>query len=141
MNSSHFIGRMTADPEVNTSNGKSYCKFQIAVKRKHVKEGGQKADFPNITAFGKTAEALGKYVKKGHLVGVDCTFQSGNYTDKNGNKVYTAGFIANEIDFLEPKKNADAPATATQNEFAGEQFEPQEEMPAGFDAVQEDVPF
>lgn len=84
MNICAFTGRLTADPELKTTNtGKSVCSFSLAVKRPHVKDT---TDFLNFTAWNQSAEYLCKYAHKGETVEVTGTLQSRNYEDKNGNK-------------------------------------------------------
>lgn len=97
MNRVILIGRTTKDIELRyTNNEKAVARFTIAVNRK-VQDG---ADFINCVAWGKTAELLDKYVKKGHRVGIIGRIQTGSY-DKDGKKVYTTDVVAEEVEFLE----------------------------------------
>ena len=94
-----FCGRSTREPEVRYTQGdKPMCiaKFSLAVDRRG---RGQGADFPNLVAFGKTAEFCEKYVKKGTGLIIQAHYQSGNYTNKEGQKVYTHDFVIDDIQF------------------------------------------
>jgi single-strand DNA-binding protein len=90
------------------------AKFTLAVDRKFKKDGEQSADFINCTAFGKTAEVIEKYVTKGTKIIVEGRWQTGSYTNKDGNKVYTNDCMVENIEFCESKSqqaqnNAQAP--------------------------------
>lgn len=99
MNKTILIGRLTADPELkSTQNGKSFCRFKIAVDRV-----GEGADFIPCTSWGKTAENMSKYLKKGAKIAVGGRIQSGSY-EKDGQKVYTLDVVANDVEFLESKR-------------------------------------
>lgn len=107
-----FCGRATADPKVTYTQGdKPMCiaRFGLAVDRRGRDKG---ADFPNMTAFSKTGEFVEKYVKKGTKVVIRCHYQSGNYTNRDGVKVYTHDFIVDDIEFAESK------AASSQNQDA-----------------------
>ena len=104
-----FCGRATKAAEVTYTQGdKPMCiaKFSLAVDRRGRDRG---ADFPNMIAFGKTGEFCEKYVKKGTKVVIRSHYQSGNYTNRDGVKVYTHDFIVDDIEFAESK------AAASQN--------------------------
>lgn len=105
MNKAIIIGRMTRDPEVRYSqDNKAVAKFTLAVDRK-VKTENQSADFINCVAFGKTAEFLEKYGRKGVKFAIEGRIQTGSYTDKNGQKVYTTDVVIENIEFAESKQN------------------------------------
>ena len=109
MNDCKFSGRPTRDPEIRYTEGAqpmAVARYTLAVDRKYKKEGGQQADFLSIVAFGKTAEFVEKYIKKGIKVIVECHAQSGSYTDKNGNKVYYTEFVADAHEFCESKNSS-----------------------------------
>lgn len=98
-----FCGRTTKEPEIRyTQSSEPMCvaRFSLAVDRMGRNRG---ADFPNMVAFGKTGEFVEKYVKKGTKLIVRCHYQSGNYTNRDGQKVYTHDFIVDEIEFAESK--------------------------------------
>lgn len=75
-------------------------RFSLAVDRR----GQEGADFPNIVAFGKTGEFTEKYFHKGMKVIIEGRIQTGSYTNKNGDKVYTTEVIAENVEFAESKK-------------------------------------
>ena len=105
MNNVQLIGRITKDIELKqTQGGKSYCNFSLAVARDFSKE---ETDFINCVAWEKKAEAIEKYVKKGHKFGIIGRIQ----IDKKDNAYYTK-VIVEKIYFLESNKNE---AIATQN--------------------------
>lgn len=106
MNDCKFSGRPTRDPEIRYTEGAqsmAVARYTLAVDRRYKKEGGQQADFLSVVAFGKTAEFVEKYIKKGMKIIVECHAQSGSYTDKNGNKVYYTEFVADAHEFCESK--------------------------------------
>ena len=127
-----LIGRLTKDPEVRYTSGTqmAVCTFTLAIDRP-VKAGAEKqTDFPRVTVFGKQAENCERFLSKGRLVAVQGRLQTGSYTDKNGNKVYTTDVVADRVEFLEFAER--------------EQSKEQETVPQGFAAVDEsefDVPF
>lgn len=113
MNRTILIGRLTKDIDVRSSqSGTSVAKFTVAVDRR-TKE--KETDFINCTAFGKTAEVLQKYVRKGHRIGIVGHIQTGSY-EKDGHKVYTTDVIVDEIEFLEKKD--DSSPVIKEDEFA-----------------------
>lgn len=104
MNNVSLIGRMTKDIQVNGQGDKAVGKFTLAVNRDFKnKEGKYDADFINCTCFGKRAETLAQYTTKGTRLGVVGKIQTGKYTNKEGQTVYTTEVILNGFDFLESK--------------------------------------
>lgn len=99
MNKCIFLGRITKDIELSfaAGSGTAIAKFSLAVGRKF-KKG--ETDFLNMVAFGKTAENLTKYFKKGNLILLETHVQTGSYDDKNGIKRYTTDFIIDSFDFV-----------------------------------------
>jgi single-strand DNA-binding protein len=98
------IGRVTKDIELKTSiNGKSYVNFTVAVNRRYKNDKGEReADFLFFSAFGKLAEILSQYAKKGMLVAIEGTVRTGSY-EKDGVREYTTQLIAESVDFLSSK--------------------------------------
>lgn len=95
------IGRLVQSPELRyTSNNKSVCEFTIAIN--NTKED---TTFLKITTFGKVAETVNEYCRKGDLIGVMCSVRNHNWEDKNGIKHYDYNFIANKISFLSSNTN------------------------------------
>ena len=105
MNKAILMGRLTRDPEVRYTEAQlAIARFSLAVDRKFKKQGDEvTADFFNCTAFGKQAEFVEKYLKKGIKVVVIGRIQNDNYTNKDGQKVYSVQVIVEEMEFAESK--------------------------------------
>lgn len=103
MNNVILIGRLARDPELRfTTNQKAVCRTVVAVNR--MSEG---ADFIPVTIFGKQAENVNNYLKKGAQVGIEGRIQTGSYTNKDGQKVYTTDVMAHRVEFLGGKREAE----------------------------------
>lgn len=103
MNKAILVGRLTRNPEArDTQGGTKVCKFALAINRRG-KDGG--TDYINCTAFGKTAELAAQYLSKGSRAGVVGRIQTGSY-ERDGHKVYTTDVIADEVEFLETRAEA-----------------------------------
>ena len=112
MNIVALTGRLTKDPDIRyTNSGTSIARFTIAVDRDFKKEDGQTADFPNIVAFGKTAEFVEKYFSKGKRIEVMGRIQTGSYQKEDGTKVYTTDVLAERVGFGESKKESGSQQT------------------------------
>lgn len=110
MNKAILMGRLTRDPEVRYSQGASQtsvARFSIAVDRRFKREGEPDADFFNCTCFGKQAEFVERYLHKGTKVVLCGRIQNDNYTNKDGQMVYSVRVMVDEIEFAE-SKNASA---------------------------------
>ena len=107
MNRVILMGRLTRDPEVRYSQGErsmAIARYTIAVDRRGRRDGGeQTADFINIVAFDRAGEFAEKYFHKGMRVLVSGRIQTGSYTNKEGQKVYTTDIIADDQEFAEGK--------------------------------------
>ena len=107
MNKAILMGRLTRDPEVRYSQSDSsmaIARFSLAVDRRFKKQGDEvTADFFNCTAFGKQGEFVEKYLKKGTKIVVTGRIQNDNYTNKEGQKVYSVQIMVEEIEFAESK--------------------------------------
>ena len=110
MNKLILLGNLTRDPEIRYSQGSNMAiaRFSIAVNRRSPREGDPDSDFFNCTAFGKQAEFVEKYFHKGSRMLMTGRVQNDNYTNKNGEKVYSVQIIAEEIEFAERKSTADS---------------------------------
>jgi len=109
MNVVLLTGNLVRDPEKSyTNSGMAVTRFTIAVNRNYSKksEGGQDADFIRVTCFDKRAEFVEKYLTKGRKVGVEARVQTGSY-EKDGKTVYTTDFIANNIEFLDSRRDSE----------------------------------
>lgn len=106
MNKVILIGRITHDLDLRyTPSGTAVLQFNIAINRPKDENGEQKADFPTIVVWGKQAENLNKYQKKGSQIGIVGRIQTRNYDNNEGKKVYVTEVIAENIEFLESKKD------------------------------------
>ena len=120
MNSVQLIGRLTRDPEVRyTGNQMAVATFSIAIDRPPKPDGTKETDFPRITVFGRQAENCEKYLVKGRLVGIEGRIQTGSYTNRNGDKVYTTDVVANRVEFLEWGDRQSSGGGYSQNRFGG----------------------
>ena len=170
MNCVELIGRLTRDPDVRYTSGSqmAVATFTIAIDRPQRQDGGEKqTDFPRITVFGRQAETCEKYLKKGRMVAIQGRIQTGSYTNKNGDTVYTTDVVANRVEFIDwgnqnsnsqgsysqggnagygqssqggysaPQAQAPAPAPAPQSQAPQQN----DDLPDSFEAIAEDVPF
>lgn len=104
MNKSSILGRLTRDPETKYSNsGVAVTRFSVAVPRKFKKENEQDADFINCVSFGKQAEFISNYFKKGQQIAIVGRIQTGSYKDGNGNTKYTFEIAIEEVEFCGDK--------------------------------------
>lgn len=133
MNSVQLVGRLTRDPEVRYSDGGStVVRFTVAVDRRF-KQG--EADFIPCVAFGKTAEFLEKYFRKGQKIGLTGRIQTGSYTNQEGNKIYTTDVIAENTEFVESK----ASAAENSGSQSASRPAPSSAVGAGFMNIPDDV--
>ena len=107
MNKIILMGRLTRDPEVRQANDKAVARYTLAVDRRFKRDGQPEADFFNCTVFGKGAEFADKYLKQGTKIAITGSMQSHNYTNKDGQKVYSWQVIVDEQEFAESKKAAE----------------------------------
>ncbi len=157
MNLVVLIGNLARDPDVRYSqNQMAIAKFTVAINR-YVKDGDNQADFIRVTAFGKQAELVETYLKKGNKIAVEGRIQTGSYEDKDGKTVYTTDVIANRIEFVERKgQSGDRGFSGSEPSFGGNFDQPRSsapkqappksepEIPEGFssfDDDDDDVPF
>ena len=105
LNSVCLMGRLTADPELkSTQSGVSVCSFRIAVDRTYTPKGQEKqTDFINIITWRSTAEFVSRYFRKGQLVAVQGSIQTSQYTDRDGNKRTAFDVVADNVFFAEKK--------------------------------------
>lgn len=146
MNKVILMGRLTRDPEIRyaqNENNTCIANYTLAVDRRYKKQGDeQTADFINCITFGKNAEFVEKYLHQGTKIVVSGRLQTGSYTNKDGNHVYTTDVVVEEHDFAESK--------ASQQNGNGQQSAPSRPEPAqangdGFmsipDGIEEEMPF
>ena len=109
MNKVILMGRLTRDPEVRYTQGDNamaIARYSLAVDRRFKRDGEPDADFINCVAFGKSGEFAEKYLKKGTKVAVVGRIQTGSYTNKDGQKVYTTDVVVEEQEFAESKNSS-----------------------------------
>lgn len=143
MNKVILMGRLTRDPNVRYTQGaESTCvaRYTLAVDRRVKQEGQQSADFIGYVAFGRNGEFAEKYLKQGSKIVVTGHIQTGSYTNRDGNKVYTTDIVIEEQEFAESK------AAAERNQQQEPQPQPQPETDEnGFmnipDGLDEELPF
>ena len=143
MNKVIMMGRLTRDPEVRYSQGASQtaiARFSLAVDRRWKREGEPDADFFNCTVFGRQADFVEKYLRKGIKIIVAGRIQNDNYTNKEGQKVYAVQIIVDEIEFAESKNAAATNGAVMQNTPS-----PSQATGDGFmsipDGAEEELPF
>ena len=150
MNKVILMGRLTRDPEVRYSAGENalaIARYTLAVDRRFRRDGEATADFINCVSFGRTAEFAEKYYRQGLKIVVSGRIQTGSYTNRDGQKVYTTEVVVEEQEFAESKSASDNYAASHLQTSA-----PAPSMPApgaasadGFmnipDGIDEELPF
>ena len=109
MNKVVLVGRLTRDPEVRYSQGDSataVARYTVAVDRRFKRDNEPTADFIPCVVFGRSAEFAEKYFRQGMRVSVSGRIQTGSYTNKDGQKVYTTDVVVEECEFAESKNAA-----------------------------------
>ena len=145
MNKVILMGRLTRDPEVRYSSGDNQmaiARYTIAVDRRFRREGdAQTADFINCVAFGRQAEFAEKYLRKGIKIAMTGRIQTGSYTNKDGQKVYTTDVVIEEQEFAESKNASGGNAGGE----SGSRPEPSSAAGDGFvnipEGIDEELPF
>lgn len=135
MNSVQLLGRLARDPEVRYTAGDNptaVARFTVACARKYKKDSEQTADFISCMAFGKTAEFIERYFTKGSSIALNGRIQTGSYTNKDGNKVYTTDVVVDTLEFVGSKNesNSSNAANPKNDDFMN--------IP---DNIEEDLPF
>ena len=139
MNKVILMGRLTRDPDVKYSSGENamaIARYTLAVDRRIAKKGEEKtSDFISCVAFGKSGEFAEKYLRKGLKIAVTGRIQTGSYTNKDGQKIYTTDVVVEDQEFAESK--GDKPAS-TEKKHEEEGMDGFMNIPAGID---EELPF
>lgn len=128
MNKVILMGRLTRDPEVRYSAGENslaIARYTLAVDRRFKRDGEATADFISCVVFGKQAEFAEKYFRQGIRIVVSGRIQTGSYTNRDGNKVYTTDVVAENVEFAESK------AAAVNNEGGYQAARPEPSSAAG----------
>lgn len=114
MNKVVLMGRLTRDPEVRYISGENataIARYTLAVDRRFKRDGEQSADFINCVVFGKGAEFAEKYLRQGTKIAAVGRIQTGSYTNKDGQKVYTTDVVVEEQEFAESKNSSGGEAS------------------------------
>lgn len=138
-----LIGRLIKDAELRyTTSNRAVAQFTIAVNRPYTNQEGQRdADFINIVAWDKLGENISKYTHKGSLIAIEGRLQVRNYENNEGRKVYVTEVIANNVQFLESKKN-DGQANNQEDKKDNDPFEEMgEKINNGLPEDNLDLPF
>lgn len=143
MNKVEITGRFTKDPEVRYTSGQNplaVANFTVAVNKKYKREGQPDANFIPCTAYGKTAEFIEKYFRKGMKIEIVGRIETGFYTNRDGNKVYTWGVDIDEAEFGESKtaQNQQSAAPAAEKPKSNYDLTGFMNIPDGID---EELPF
>lgn len=107
MNQVCLMGRLTRDPDVRypqSEGGTVIARYTLAVDRRFRREGEQTADFISCTTFGRGAEFAEKYLQQGMKIAVTGRIQTGKYTNRDGQTVYTTTVVVDSHEFAESKK-------------------------------------
>lgn len=116
MNKVILMGRLTRDPEVRYAQGdnaSAVARYTLAVDRRFQRENEDSADFIPCVCFGRAAEFAEKYLHKGTKIAITGRLQTGSYTNKDGNRVFTTDVVVEEQEFAESKASAnEAPTSA-----------------------------
>ena len=151
MNKVVLVGRLTRDPEVRYSQGNNataVARYTVAVDRRFKRDGEPTADFIPCVVFGRSAEFAEKYFRQGMRVSISGRIQTGSYTNREGQKVYTTEVVVEEQEFAESKASSDSYAASHPQQSAA----PAPSMPSpgaasadGFmnipDGIDEELPF
>lgn len=144
MNKVILMGRLTRPPEVRYSQGESQtaiARFSLAVDRRWKREGEPDADFFNCTAFGRLADFAEKYLNQGTKVIVVGRIQNDNYTNREGQKVYSVQVLLEEIEFAE-RKSASVSSAGTAASQTGGRPTPEQVSNDDFMSIpDEELPF
>ena len=119
MNKAILLGRITKDPELRfaAGSGTAVSRFTVAINRQFKKD---ETDFINCVAFGKTAETISQYLRKGRQIAVTGSIRTGSYDAKDGTKRYTTDIAVDSFEFVGNKDSSATPsgaAGATGNEY------------------------
>lgn len=150
MNKVVLMGRLTRDPDVRYTQGANamaVARYTLAVDRRFKRDSdSQTADFISCVAFGKSAEFAEKYLHQGTKLVVTGRIQTGSYTNKDGQRVYTTDVVVEDQEFAESKGSGGGYNRDNEGGFAPEGFTPAApEAGSGFmnipDGIDEELPF
>ena len=146
MNKVILMGRLTRDPEVRYSQGAeplAIARYTLAVDRRGRRDASgndQTADFIPCVAFGRSGEFAEKYFRQGTKIVITGRIQTGSYTNKDGNKVYTTEVIVEDQEFAESKN-----ASGDNGGYQAQRPAPESADASGFmsipEGIENDLPF
>ena len=146
MNKVILMGRLTRDPDIRYSQGENamaVARYTLAVDRRGRKDGAsdQTADFISCVSFGKTAEFAERYLRQGTKLVVEGRIQTGSYTNKDGQKVYTTDVVVEDQEFAESKNSSGS----NEGGYSAPVRTPNTSISDGFmnipDGIDEELPF
>ena len=150
MNKVILMGRLTRDPDVRYSQGENataVARYTLAVDRRFRRDGDQTADFIGCVSFGRQAEFAEKYLRQGTKIAITGRIQTGSYTNRDGQKVYTTDVVVEEQEFAESKAAAGEHGGGYQQQSPFQQSTPEPATAAGDgfmnipDGIDEELPF
>ncbi len=141
VNKAILLGRLGKDPEMRYApSGTAIATFSIATNHRQKSEGEwiEKTEWHNILGFGKTAEFMGEYLKKGKQVFIEGRLQTSSWEDQQGQKKYKTEILVNEVQLVGGKNSGDfnSPVTAESNSEA-----PEKKAPESASEEEDDLPF
>lgn len=139
MNKVFLIGRLTRNPELRyTESNIPVAMFTLAINRSFTNnDGDREADFINIVVWNKKAENVSKYLSKGSRVAIDGRIQTRSYDGDDGKKRYITEVVANQVEFLESKKES----TTTDEEVIEEENNPFKDFGDSIEISDDELPF
>lgn len=144
MNKVILMGRLTRDPDIRYTQGESsmaVARFTLAVDRRFKRDGEQSADFISCVAFGKGAEFIEKYFRQGLRVTVSGRIQTGSYTNREGQKVYTTDVVLEEQEFAESRREQEAGGNQERRREPGQPVPGADGFMSIPDGIDEELPF
>ena len=144
MNKVVLMGRLTKDPDVRYASGEggtAVARYTLAVDRRFKRDGEATADFISCVAFGRQAEVAGQYFHRGTKLTISGRIQTGSYTGKDGQKVYTTDVVVEELEFAESKNAAENAQQDTQPQQQTAQPQRQAQAPQQRPVQQQQVPY
>jgi len=111
-----LVGRITQDPQLRTGMNGNVVTFNLAVNRNYSKEDKQ-ADFFRIVCFGKNAEFVASYLRKGRLILIDGSLRNNSWTDRDGKQRVTTEIIANKVQPLDKKESGEEISDSSSEEI------------------------
>lgn len=135
-----LVGRLTADPVARKSQtGTTFVNFTIAVNRRYTGPNQeQQTDFINCVVFGKSAEFMEQYIKKGYLIGIEGRIQTRNYENQQGQRIYVTEVICDSIQNYQPRNTG---VTTTQNQETNSEESSLSDFASSLDISSDDLPF